>query len=217
MLTSNEVQTIAATYSSDENEIDGFVTLWRFLSENTYYFFWRGTAQPNLHEQTGANELAKRYFKYKFAKVSLSTPQTVPDEMVSVVLKRFYNHSLEKIKTIKIEHQQSMAAENMIGELLERYIDSISSKIGWVWCCGSLVRHVDFIKPETSGYRLLQIKNRNNSENSSSKAIRDNTSIEHWFRTYARTGKTNWGNFPDTSLRSSLSEAGFISFIENYK
>jgi hypothetical protein len=109
-----------------------------------------------------------------------------------------------------------MAAENMVGELLERYIDSVLSKHGWVWCCGALVKHVDFIKKEDNGYRLLQIKNRDNSENSSSKAIRDGTTIEHWFRTFSRTGRTNWEAFPDKSLKSHLSEVGFVSYVEKY-
>ena len=136
--------------------------------------------------------------------------------MVSVILKNFYKHPQANLKNIQKEHQHSMAAENMVGELLERYIDSVLSKHGWVWCCGALVKHVDFIKKEDNGYRLLQIKNRDNSENSSSKAIRDGTIIEHWFRTFSRTGRTNWDAFPDKALKSHLSEDGFVSFVERY-
>ena len=136
--------------------------------------------------------------------------------MVSLILKKFYKQPSEKLNDIKIVHQYSMAAENMVGELLERYIDSILSNHGWVWCCGALVKHVDFIKLEKNNYRLLQIKNRDNSENSSSKAIRDGTTIQHWFRTFSRTGKTNWDAFPDTQLKSKLSEEGFVNFVENY-
>jgi len=216
MLTHQQVQAIAANYSKDTKDVEGVVTLWMFLTKHTDFFGWRSKTKPNLNEIRGLKELAEKYFTSKFTKVSPSIPQTVPDEMVSVILKNFYKHPQEKLKNIKIEHQHSMAAENMVGELLERYIDSILSKHGWVWCCGALVKHVDFIKKEDNGYRLLQIKNRDNSENSSSKAIRDGTTIEHWFRTFSRTGRTNWDAFPDKALKSHLSEDGFVSYVERY-
>jgi hypothetical protein len=216
MLSNSQVQDIARKYTNSANEIEGFFTLWKFLNENIDFFGWRGKYKPNLTEVTGTSELAEKYFTSKLTKVSPSIPQTVPDEMVSVILKKFYKHPLEKLNNIKVEHQHSMAAENMVGELLERYIDSILSNYGWVWCCAALVKHVDFIKLENNEYRLLQIKNRDNSENSSSKAIRDGTTIEHWFRTFSRTGRTNWDAFPDTQLKSKLSEDGFIKFVENY-
>jgi hypothetical protein len=216
MLTHQQVRAIAANYSKDTKDVEGFVTLWMFLTKHTDFFGWRSKTKPNLSEIRGLTELAEKYFTSKFTKVSPSIPQTVPDEMVSVILKNFYKHPQEKLKNIKIEHQHSMAAENMVGELLERYIDSVLSKYGWVWCCGALVKHVDFIKKEDNGYRLLQIKNRDNSENSSSKAIRDGSTIEHWFRTFSRTGRTNWEAFPDKSLKSHLSEVGFVSYVEKY-
>lgn len=217
MLTSIQVQDIAGKYTKEQKEIEGFVTLWKFLNNNPDFFGWRGKVKPNLSEVKGTTELAEKYFTSKFTKVVPSIPQTVPDEMVSVILKKFYNHSTDKLNNIKIEHQHSMAAENMVGELLERYIDSILSNHGWVWCCAALVKHVDFIKEENNTIRLIQIKNRDNSENSSSKAIRDGTTIEHWFRTYSRTGKTNWEAFPDAILKTKLNEDGFVSFVESYK
>ena len=216
MLTNSQVQDIARKYTNSTNEIEGFVILWKFLNENLDLFGWRGKYKPNLAEVRGTAEFAEKYFRSKFTKVTPSIPQTVPDQMVSVILRKFYSHPSEKLNHIKIEHQHSMAAENMVGELLERYLDSILSKHGWIWCCAALVKHVDFIKLENNEYRLLQIKNRDNSENSSSKAIRDDTKIEHWFRTFARTGRTNWDTFPDTQIKSKLSEDGFVSFVENY-
>lgn len=216
MLTDNQVKPIAAKFTTNTTDIEGFLTLWKFLTLNTDLFGWRGKEKPDLTKLGGVTELAEKYFTNKYQKVSPSIPKTVPDDMVSVILKNFYKQPIEKLKTIQIEHQHSMAAENMVGELLERYIDSVLSKSGWVWCCGSLVKHVDFIKSEKNNFRMLQVKNRDNSENSSSKAIRDGTVIEHWYRTFSRTGKTNWAAFPDTEFKSKLSEEGFISYVEKY-
>ncbi len=216
MPTHQQVKAIAENHGKDRKNVEGFVTLWMFLTEHTDFFGWRSKTKPDLNAISGVTELAEKYFTSKFTKVSLSIPQTVPDEMVSVILKNFYKHPSEKLKNIQTEHQHSMAAENIVGELLERYIDSVLSNHGWVWCCGALVKHVDFIKKEDNGYRMLQIKNRDNSENSSSKAIRDGTIIEHWFRTFSRTGRTNWESFPATGLMSNLSENGFVAFVEQY-
>ena len=111
-----------------------------------------------------------------------------------------------------------MAAENIIGELLEMYIDNMSrvTSAGWCRAYGDVVKGVDFVKSSPSGWILLQIKNRDNSENSSSSAIRSGTNIIKWFRTFSRTGNTNWSNFPDDMLKSQMSENGFRIFVQDY-
>lgn len=101
-----------------------------------------------------------------------------------------------------------------IGWILESYVASHAEQIGWAWCSGAMIRAVDFIKPEGNGnWRMLQIKNRSNSENSSSSRIRLDTHIEKWFRVYAKSGRTNWEAIPDFELRARLSEDGFRAYI----
>lgn len=215
MLTNNEISSVAARYAKTDKDKLGFEILYEFLISNPDTFNWRGN-KPNLETIDGLDSLAEKYFDSKYKILIPSTPKTVPDEMVSVILENFYNHPTSQHKQIQIEHQHSMAAENIVGELLERYIDGVLSTEDWVWCCGALIKHVDFIKKESDGYKLLQIKNRDNSENSSSKAIRNGTAIVHWFRTYSKTGLTNWQSFPDAQLKEKLSEEGFIKFVEEY-
>ena len=60
---------------------------------------------------------------------------------------------------------------------------------GWHCCWGETMKSIDFCNEDG---QLLQIKNSDNSENSSSKAVRDGTEIKHWFRRFSKTGKTNW-------------------------
>ena len=146
-------------------------------------------------------------------------PQTVPDPLVSFILQHWYNVLEQNLEDARKEHQLAMAAENLVGELLERYLAQILEPNGWIWCAGSIVKSVDFIKPpllEAEIWTVLQIKNRDNSENSSSSAIRKGTTIEKWFRTYSRTGETNWHNFPDQQMRTDLSEGKFQDFVKNY-
>ena len=78
-----------------------------------------------------------------------------------------------------------MSAENIQGNLLEEYIASKVRPYGFLWCDGNIVRAVDFCN--TDGSCMLQIKNKSNTENSSSSNIREGTSIEKWYRLGTRT------------------------------
>ena len=139
-------------------------------------------------------------------------PQTAPDPLVSFILEHYFKVPAQNLERASDEHQLAMAAENMVGDLLERYLAQMLEPTGWIWCAGSIVKSVDFIKPpspDSDIWTVLQVKNRDNSENSSSSAIRKGTMIEKWFRTYSRTGDTNWTKFPDEEMRDILSEAAF--------
>jgi hypothetical protein len=62
----------------------------------------------------------------------------------------------------------------------------------------------------------LQIKNRDNSENSSSSKVRAGTNIQKWFRSFSMTGATNWPNLPTLMQGYGLSEEGFNKYVEDY-
>lgn len=207
---------VASEYTESKNKQTSFAHLAKFLSENPGVFVWRGKNKPDLNQHAGLRKLAEKYFTALNKIIAPSLPSTVPDQMVSKILETFYGHKKESLERIKEEHQHSMAAENMVGALLESYIYSVLGNHGWIWCCGEIVKSVDFIKPVGNTFELLQVKNRDNSENSSSAAIRNGTEIKHWFRTFSRTGKTNWDSFPDTKARPELSEEGFEKFVADY-
>ena len=146
-------------------------------------------------------------------------PSTVPDELVSVVLNSYFNIPKGDLGRIKREHQLSMSSEGIVGDLLERYIASVIELHSWVWCSGEVVKSVDFIKApinRSDVWVALQVKNRDNSENSSSSAIRRGTSIKKWYRTKSRTGATMWPVFPDSIAAKSLSEEGLQKFASEY-
>jgi hypothetical protein len=160
------------------------------------------------------------YFSSAFLKGrELKNPKktaTIPDEMVSVILEHYFDVSKVKLNTIKVEHQQSMVAENLVGSILERYLATVLEPKGWAWCSGSVVKSVDFVKKDGAKWIALQVKNRSNSENSSSSKVRDKTGIIKWHRSNAKTGDTLWDKFPDKSVAGSLSEEGFREFLLNY-
>ena len=146
-------------------------------------------------------------------------PSTIPDELVSVILTEYFGIPVQDIERAKREHALAMGAENLVGDLLERYLASILESRGWIWCSGAMVRAADFIKPPSAtggSWRILQVKNRDNSENSSSSAIRVGTTIEKWHRTFSRRAGSNWAAFPDAYLRQHLSEDAFKDFVRDY-
>jgi hypothetical protein len=165
-----------------------------------------------------ANKYYESYRKNDFPKM----PETIPDKMVSEIMGLVFGHATEVLPRIEVEHQQAMACENCVGNLLERYLDSVLREYGWCWCCGEFVRAIDFIcKDSTGEWVLMQIKNRNNSENSSSSAIRSGTTIEKWFRTFSKSSKsrksnTNWNNLPKPMQGYGLSEDDFNTFAKAY-
>ena len=178
----------------------------------------RGSTAPEI----GSAEYVRRQaaaFSAARDPRSPQAPATVPDEMVSVILKEYFDIPQNDLERVKREHSLSMGAENLVGELLERYLASILEPRGWIWCSGAMVKAADFVKPPaTTGaaWRLLQVKNRDNSENSSSSAIRVGTVIEKWHRTFSKRVGSNWAAFPDESLRAHLSEDAFKAFVRDY-
>ena len=162
--------------------------------------------------------LAGRYIRGRNPKTP-KEPTTVPDTLVSIILQDYFGFEDHSIAKIAKEHSLSMAAENIVGDLLERYIASELEIHGWVWCSGEVVKKVDFLgvgTGETLEWVPIQIKNRDNSENSSSSSVRDGTGIVKWFRTFSRTGATNWEAFPEKVAGVTLSEKAFEEFACDY-
>lgn len=149
-----------------------------------------------------------------------TSPKTVQDVAVAEIMINYFEYSEKEIDKILEAHKDCMASENIVGDILERFLASVLEPAGWVWCAGSTVRAIDFIKKENNEWFLLQIKTRDNSENSSSSAIREGTTIKKWFRAYSRKEKFNWDAFPFVedipSLKEQLTEENFRLFLRNY-
>lgn len=138
------------------------------------------------------------------------------DPLLENLLCSYFNVNTKSVNDAIIKHKQSMAAENAIGTLLEEYLALKLEPQGWIWCAGQVLKAIDFIKFEPKGkVTLLQVKNRSNSENSSSSAIRKGTPILKWTRMNAATGDTLWEKFPDESSKMLLSESDFQAFVDN--
>ena len=96
----------------------------------------------------------------------------------------------------------------------------IYSKIkseNWVWCTGSILRSIDFIKEnkdnKKNSWIMLQIKNSDNSENSSSSKVRKGTNIKKWFRRFSTRDATNWDKLVEITSNQTLNEENFLEFL----
>jgi hypothetical protein len=212
---------IASTYcdnlNSEKGLTESFAQLCSFLADNPDRISWKGKNIPSINTEDGLKILAERYFSSYRKSDFPAIPGTVPDEMVSVVMQEAFGYSIEQCEQIKHEHQHSMCSENCVGKLLERYLDSILRPHGWHWCCGDFIKAIDFVsKTDDDKWLALQIKNRDNSENSSSSAIRKGTSIQKWFRSFSKKGGTNWEKLPELMRGYELNEQGFIAFVKSY-
>ncbi len=166
--------------------------------------------------------LLRSHFDKKCQQIALQPMRTVPDPAVDVVLEAFAGAEKSRLREISELHRKSMAAENKVGELLEAYLASVLEPQGWVWCCGNIIQDVDFFRGNTP-VDLLQIKNRSNSENSSSSRIREliqtmgcPVEIRAWYRIEASNGDTRWQDLPGNSRLTLADEGLFQQFIRDY-
>jgi len=138
---------------------------------------------------------------------------TVPDELIDELIHaRIPNFTKRDIALIRFGHRLSMAAENILGLILEEFIHNKVIGHGWACCWGNCITSVDFC----SSYKMLQVKNRSNTENSSSNKVRKGTRIEKWFRVNALNGKTNWFTLDAIIGASQLfSEGDFLTYAKS--
>jgi len=142
-------------------------------------------------------------------------PGTTPDPIIDhIISSRLPFWDSDEINKIKYAHRLSMSAENILGLFLEEYLAINLLNHGWHCAWGETIRSVDFCHEDG---RLLQVKNRSNSENSSSSRVRLGTEIDKWHRIDARTGSYKWIKLSQTLdvPNGILNEDGFINFIKN--
>lgn len=214
-----EVIARAAMSAVDPTLVEKYASLVKFLSNFPEVASgMRGSSAPAIGSKSYLERQAVAFASSRTPRAP-QPPATVPDEMVSVILHEYFGIAAGDLEQAKRQHLLSMGAENLIGELLERYLASILEPRGWIWCSGAMVKAVDFVKAPTRArgeWRTLQVKNRDNSENSSSSAIRNGTTIEKWHRTFSKKEGSNWDAFPDAALRRHLSETAFKAYVLEY-
>jgi type II restriction enzyme sinI len=162
-------------------------------------------------EKTITQFVEKRNVSKVFLKL---TDSGETDPVIDVIVENFYDLAAKDLSNLKKGHYQYMSAENINGLLLESFIADIVETDGWIWCSGEIYRAVDFCKVEGEHTKLLQIKNKYNSENSSSTKVRKGTDIKKWHR-LSKSGD-NWkelANLLEINDTTKLNEESYHKYI----
>lgn len=198
--------------------------VFRDLLEN--HFLVPGNIKASTDEKSIESWVRKfiKGYENRTSVTASNMPGTIADPVVDIVIShRLQNLNNRDIRQIQGAHRLSMNAEKIIGDLLEDYIHTKLEPFGWYCAWGSTLKATDFVVPQNTAKPRWQIKNRDNSENSSSKAIRKaarekGVKIDLWFRTFSKTGITNWPALNDELNIDSendpvLSEESFRRFV----
>lgn len=160
----------------------------------------------------------------------IATPKTAcTDPAIRVIVQNAQGLDANSAIQGELNHNLFMNAENIQGNLLEEYISNNIRKYGFLWCKGNILHAIDFCS--TDGMVLLQIKNKSNTENSSSSNIRSGTTIKKWYRLGTKTvNKEKVPNYKWDDLNNlvnqfktegftlkpcKLSEDSYIEFIKD--
>ncbi|WP_168926778.1 SinI family restriction endonuclease [Nitrincola schmidtii] len=181
--------------------------------------FDRAPANIGGKDDDQAAAIKKWILKYQSGKDGRASqrisnpPGTVSDPIIEKIIgARITKLSPNDLKKINYGHRLGMSAENILGLILEEYLAVNLETYGWYCAWGETVKSVDFVHKNG---RLLQIKNRSNSENSSSSAIRHGTQIEKWFRIKADRIEYMWDSLNIICGTTSLSEQSFANFVKS--
>ena len=173
----------------------------------------------NVSGSTAKEAIKKWLEKYKGgyenrASMRVSNPPgTIADPIIEKIISARLNHLTDDdLVKITYAHRLGMSAENILGLLLEEYLATRLKKYGWHCAWGETIKSVDFVNEKGN---LLQIKNRSNSENSSSSSVRDGTEIEKWYRIKADRVEYMWDKLNQICETKHLSEEDFVKFAMN--
>lgn len=207
----------------NDQDSEGLVTILTACCKDPNRLFPTKISATSLQEYLGkwVNTYRKAYSNRPSQRVS-KKPGTVPDEIINLIIETRLNTVVDgskvadidkdKVTAIILGHRLAMSAENIAGEILEEYLAERLEAHGWYCAWGSTMRDIDFCSRTGD---LLQVKNRDNTENNASGSIRDGTAIEKWARGNAKTGELNWEDLKTTTGCEQLSEADFGNFVRN--
>jgi hypothetical protein len=161
------------------------------------------------------NKWVQHYFKgfeLRPSKRKGNQSSTVPDSLLKEIYQLLHADLSEKeVLNVANGHSVMMTIENIIGDMLEEYLSIMLKPQGWLCCWGTTIKSVDFCKTDGT---LLQIKTSDNSENSSSSAVRTGTSILKWARRKAlKQDEYYWNDLIELTGNKKVSEKDFRNFV----
>ena len=171
-------------------------------------------SKTKINWEINTNNVGEIINKFFDSTPGIGKPTTKPDELVSDILESWCGCDPDRrCLILKQYNLQKQVEQKIVGVLLEAYVLKYSYSHGWIQT-GDCIRGTDMIKKESDGnWYKLQIKNSDNTPNSSSAGFVSNKALT-WQRRNSRTGGNYWNEFPDDDVK--LSEEGFREFIKEY-
>ena len=169
----------------------------------------------DLNEYVG--KLCLKYLKGYKSRPSIkigNKSKTYSDPIIDIALEaRSKKLTPEDITKVTQGHKLLMTLENLIGDILEEYLSLKLRQFGWYCCWGSSIDAVDFCHQDG---RLLQVKNSDNSENSSSSRVRNGTKIIKWARRIStKDNEFKWDYLINETGANNVSELDFRRFLKD--
>ena len=171
--------------------------------------------------------LKKSFVNARQSKININEPKTITDDALWEYIKLQKSLSQDQVDEFARYHKIAMSIETKLGNLLESFIYKYIKNFDWIWCSGNIVQDIDFIKKETKednsvDWIPLQVKNSDNSENSSSSRVRVGTNIIKWYRRLSRIeNKDNWQELinlvdeSDKDLKNQLTEKNYLKYLKS--
>jgi hypothetical protein len=193
-----------------------------FAEQNVDMFSHRVNAKLllNIKNVEYLSEIHFKELKKKFINgrvIKIKNKISYPDPALYLLVKKRLKINEVELEKIEAFHAACMSEEDVLGEKLEEYIYSVAHSFGWIWCSGNIIMAIDFIKKnKNDSWEILQIKNSDNSENSSSRKVREGTPINMWFRRFSKKkdNYNNWDELNKIMNTDKFSEKSFLKFLE---
>lgn len=193
----------------------GVVLQSAFMHPNQLPKLIRGQGIKSLEEYV--KKWVRRYINGYNRRPSVRTgyprgtyPDPVMTNILSLSIPQINQTTLAQVQD---GHSYLMTIETFLGDILEEYLSTKIHDDGWFCCWGNSIVATDFCSADGD---LLQIKNSDNSENSSSNQIRNGTRIIKWSRRVSTREETyNWDKLVELLGVDNFSEADFREYVSN--
>lgn len=212
----SQSQIKAASYAI--NAVDSkihkqFVKLMKFLSMNPeFQGKIRGKNPPAFGSDQYFEKTASMFSEGRHISPPMNSGKET-DNLLKLLFQKLNPNLPLEISIATRIHGDFMVLENKVGKILESYLAHKLEPLGWIWCSGDFVDKIDFVKIDSKySVNVLQVKNKDVTENSSSSKGRGN--IPKWSRLKGKTADPDWQNFPDVEGRNLISEKAFLDYGE---
>jgi hypothetical protein len=195
----------------DQNLEKSFLNLLGFLSTNPEFIVkLRGNNPPDFGTLEYMAKTAEMFAAGRIISAPVNSGKT-SDPLLGGLFQQLNSSSDSEVENAIRIHGDFMVLENKVGKILEHYLAARLEPLGWVWCSGDFVDKIDFVKIVSGkGHELLQVKNKDVTENSSSSKGRG--TVPKWARLKGKKAITDWQNFPDLDARKLVSEVDFLAY-----